>query len=181
MRKIYGFDATQGYGFGGGMGFQDLMNFEDLLDHDNAVLAASRSSVTDNGDDTYTLTCTDDSSTPYGYLRMSLTGSSPDLIRDLVGGERLVSTIRVKASDTGARIYSPTVNVDSGYSTKVDTWETFSFDELVDDPISNTAFIGFYFKKEIGATMTVDLGSMRILGESLVTEIIYTMDEIYED
>ncbi len=132
----------------------------------SADLATVRSSLTDNGDGTFTITCTDDTGASYGYLRMSLTGTSGDLTRDLVGGENLLVSARVKTSNIYSKVYSGALNINK-YVSDVDVWETMEFDTIVDDPISETAYIGFniaYGHETIDETITIDMTTLKIMG-----------------
>ncbi len=121
------------------------------------TFGTTRGTVTDNGDGTFTFTCTDDSSTSYAYIRCSLTGSSGAFTRNLIDGEVLSSSFRFKGSTLDCIIRSTALNIPSIYVDEVDTWKNYTSVRAVDDPVSDTGYLEFEINNPIiGDTLTID-------------------------
>jgi len=139
---------------------QDISVAKENVLNPNWNILGVRSSVTDNGDGTQTITGTDVIGSVYGYIRLSATGVSGDLLRDLVPGETVLLCMRIKASSTLAKITMFGLNSVSKFVDAVDVWETYSTVGRFTG--SNTSWMGIFPEVKIGESITVDTASFSV-------------------
>jgi len=150
------------------------IGYESLVDTNSLDLAFIRANFVEILPKVFELRHNQTAGSAYGYIRLSQTGGSGDLIRNLNDGETLEIHTRFKTSDVSiGYVSSSDANIPATHPDTNDVWQDFVFNVTVDTPISDSAFMAFYLASGTlpDVTLTIDLNYFEVYAVSQTVDV----------